>query len=189
MERAQIPLSHWRAAACDEMKALKCLVWQGAAFPLVPDFPMLAEGAAPAAGSPGMFLVGSPPTPSCQWMAKHSCSAPAHPGDVCRGFVSPASVTHPWHGQGALQAAQQDLWWQGFDSRKCSSPARSNKSQSSQARRRWCQHSKWQGVHALFFGGGGQANMIQFVFREAYTLLWCLIWQETAVPSCKLAKH
>lgn len=45
--------------------------------------------------------------------------------------------------------------------------------------------------HTLFFflNGEGQENMIQFVFREADILLRCLIWQETTVPSCKLAKH
>lgn len=73
--------------------------------------------------------------------------------------------------------------------RKYNSPARPNKGRSSEAKQLRCQHSKCQGASTFFENGGGQENMIQFVFREADILLWCLIWQETTVPSCKLAKH
>lgn len=106
-------------------------------------FPPSAMVLHPAAGSPGMFLEGSPPTLSCQWTIQAQLLCPSTPRWCLQWFCDPSI-------SGTPMAVQQDLWWQGFPSRKCISPARSNKSQSSQARRRRCQHSKWQGVHALF---------------------------------------
>lgn len=45
------------------------------------------------------------------------------------------------------------------------------------------------GSTLFFLNRRGQENMMQFVLRETDILLWCLIWQETTFPSCKLAKH
>lgn len=60
MERAQIPLSHRTAAACNERKGLKCYLPPSA---MLPDIPVLTEGAAPAARFLGVLLMASPSPP------------------------------------------------------------------------------------------------------------------------------
>lgn len=100
METAQIPPSCRTAAACGEIKGLKCLIWMGVIFLLVPCYQMslcrlkvlfLLQD---SLGCSWWLLL---PQPSCQHESvKNSWPAPV-PREACRDFVIPEWVTHTSH--------------------------------------------------------------------------------------------